>query len=308
MQKFLLSLLVLANLSVAGTGAAAATPDAAELQRMTARFAPTPLKVDTSALSSADQRALVTLIQAARVLNGLYMRQLWAGDEALYQRLQQDKTPLGQARLHYFWINKGPWSEIDEYKAFLPDVPAVKPPGANFYPEDMSKEEFENWAKTLDPKSKAAAQGFFTVIRRDSQRKLQIVPYSTEYRTELATAATLLREAAALTENNSLKRFLTARATAFTTNDYVESDLAWMDLDAPLDVTFGPYETYSDELFGYKAAFEAYINLRDDHESATARVFRRTPAGDGEQSPGGCAVSQPQVGCLGADSRRQRSL
>ena len=77
-----------------------------------------------------------------------------------------------------------------------------------------------------------------------------------------------MREAAALTENASLKRFLTTRADAFLSNDYYESDMAWMDLDAPLDITIGPYETYNDELFGYKAAFEAYINVRDDEESA----------------------------------------
>ena len=94
------------------------------------------------------------------------------------------------------------------------------------------------------------------------------MPYSTKYRGYLTTAAGLLREAAVLTDNASLKRFLRARADAFTTNDYVESDMAWMDLDAPLDVTYGPYETYNDELFGYKAAFEAYINLRDEKETA----------------------------------------
>lgn len=235
---------------------------------MSARFVSTPLKVDMTTLSTGDQKALGKLIEAARVLNPLFMRQFWSGNPGLYQRLQQDKTPLGQARLQYFWLNKGPWSEIDEHRAFLPDVPAVKPPGANFYPEDMTKEEFEGWTKTLDTKSKAAAEGFFTIIRRDPQHKLKFVPYSTEYRADLARAATLLREAAALTDNASLNRFLTTRADAFATDNYVESDIAWMDLDAPLDITFGPYETYNDELFGYKAAFEAYINVRDDKETA----------------------------------------
>lgn len=235
---------------------------------MTARFVPTPLKVDTSRLSAGDQKALDKLIQAARILNRVFMQQLWAGNLALYQKLQQDKTPLGQARLHYFWINKSPWSEIDGYKAFLPAVPAMKPPGANFYPEDMTKEEFESWAKGLGPQARAAAEGFFTVIRWDKRHELKSVPYSTEYRADLTTAAALLREAAALTDNASLKRFLVTRADALGTNNYVESDLAWMDLDAPLDVTYGPYETYNDALFGYKAAFEAYINLRDEKETA----------------------------------------
>jgi hypothetical protein len=243
-------------------------PDAAELNRMAARFAPTKMQVETSALSSGDKQALVKLVQAAQVVNRIFMQQLWSGDLALYQKLQQDKTPLGRARLHYFWINKGPWSEIDEHKAFLPGVPETKPAGANFYPEDMTKEEFESWVKTLSPQEKKQAEGFFTVVRRDPNRKLRLVPYSQEYKADLDKAASLLKQAAALTDNTTLKKFLTTRADAFSSNDYYESDMAWMDLDAPLDITFGPYETYNDQLFGYKAAFEAYINLRDEKESA----------------------------------------
>jgi hypothetical protein len=196
------------------------------------------------------------------------MQQIWSGDVAEYQKLQQDKSPLGRARLHYFWINKSPWSEIDEHKAFLPNVPPRKLPGANFYPEDMTKEEFEKWVNTLYPESKASAEGFFTVIRRDQNHKLKMVPYSEEYKHDLTIAARLLREAASLTDNATLKKFLTTRADAFTTNNYFESDMAWMDLDAPLDITYGPYETYNDEVFGYKAAFEAYVNVRDEKESS----------------------------------------
>jgi hypothetical protein len=235
---------------------------------MTERFAPTPLHVDTTALSAGDKRALVKLIEAARMLDHLFMQQFWNGDLSLYQKLQEDRSALGQARLHYFLINKGPWSEIDEYKAFLPGVPDKKPPGANFYPEGMTKLEFESWVRKLSPDAKGRAVGFFSVIRRDAGGKLRTVPYNDEYKVDLARAGQLLREAAALTDNSSLKMFLTTRAEAFNTNNYFESDMAWMDLDAPLDITFGPYETYNDELFGYKAAFEAYINVRDDEASA----------------------------------------
>jgi hypothetical protein len=255
------------------TSSAQSSPDAAELSRMAARFAPTPLAVDISALSPGDKQALVKLIQASQVVNRLFMQQLWSGNLPLYKKLQQDKTPLGRARLHYFWINKGPWSEIDGHTAFLPGVPAHKPPGANFYPEEMTKEEFETWTKSLLPSEKAQAEGFFTVIRRDADKDLTIVPYSDEYEADLDRAADLLRQAAELTDNESLKKFLNTRADAFSTNDYFESDMAWMDLDAPLDITYGPYETYNDELFGYKAAFEAYINLRDDKESARLAFF-----------------------------------
>ena len=259
---------VMSVLSVAQETTFKSSPDAAELNKMAARFAPTKLVVDTSALSAGDKQALVKLIEAAHVVNTLFMRQFWSGDLALYHKLEQDKTPLGRARLHYFWINKGPWSEIDQHKAFLPGVPEHKPAGANFYPEDMTKEEFEGWVKMLSPAEKEQAEGFFTVVRRDAAKKLKLVPYSQEYKADLEQAGKLLREAAALTGNATLKKFLTSRADAFVSNDYYQSDVDWMDLDAPLDVTFGPYETYNDELFGYKAAFEAYINLRDDKESS----------------------------------------
>ena len=111
------------------------------------------------------------------------------------------------------------------------------------------------------------------LIRRDADGKLMTVPYSEEYREFLEPAAKLLREAAALTTNQTLKDFLTKRADAFASDDYYASDVAWMDLDAPIEVTIGPYETYEDELFGYKAAFEAYVTLRDEAESGKLAKF-----------------------------------
>jgi Peptidase family M49 len=253
--------------------AATTIPDLAQLERMIRRFAPVELHVDISALSSGDKRALVKLIEASRIYNDVYMRQLWSENLALYAKLGKDTTPLGKARLHYFEINKGPWSELDGHTAFLPDVPPKKPPGANFYPPDMTREEFEAWDKALPKEQREQAEGFFTVIRRDADRKLAIVPYSREYARDLSRCATLLRQGAALTSNASLKKFLTLRADAFSSNDYYASDVAWMELDAPLDVTIGPYETYVDELFGYKAAFEAYVSLRDDKETARLQYF-----------------------------------
>src|SRR5580700_8953539 len=256
-----------------------AVPDLAQLEKMASRFAPTPLRVDTSRLSSGDRQALVKLIEAARILNDVFMQQMWDGNLALYGRLQRDTTPLGKARLHYFWINKGPWSDVDDNRAFLPGVPPRKPLGANFYPESMTKEAFESWVAQLPPKEQEQAKSFFTVIRWRENSKppnnLLAVPYSQEYADGLTKAANLLREAAGLTDNASLKKFLNLRADAFLSNDYYESDMAWMDLDAPLDITIGPYETYNDELFGYKAAFEAYVNLRDDDETAKLSVFTR---------------------------------
>src|SRR5579863_5419445 len=254
-------------------------PDLAQLQKMTARFAPTELRADVSKLTARDRQALVKLIEASRVLDDIFLQQLWSGNQALYGKLQRDATPLGKARLHYFWINKGPWSDLDDYKAFLPGVPPRKPLGANFYPESMTKEAFEGWVAQLSPKEQDQAKSFFTVIRWRENSKppnnLLAIPYSQQYADDLTQAASLLREAAGLTDNASLKKFLNLRADAFLTNDYYESDMAWMDLDAPLDITIGPYETYNDELFGYKAAFEAYVNLRDDEETAKLSFFAK---------------------------------
>jgi hypothetical protein len=260
----------------------------AELEHMASRFAPTPLRLDVTSLSSGDRQALVKLIQAARIVDEIFIKQLWNGNPVLYQRLQKDTSPLGCERLHYFWLNKGPWSEIDEYKAFLPGVPARKPLGANFYPEKMSKQEFERWVGSLSTSDQESAKGFFTVIgerARDSKDDhaqtgkeasgYVATPYSEEYKEQLTRAAALLREAAGLTDNASLKKFLESRADAFVSNDYYESDMAWMELDAPLDITIGPYETYNDELFGYKAAFEAYVNLRDEQESTKLAVLAK---------------------------------
>ncbi|MFI5112478.1 MAG: hypothetical protein ACHP9S_06620 [Terriglobales bacterium] len=264
--------LLIASIAAGAQNAGERIPDLPRLNAMAARFAPTPLRVDTSRLSTGDQKALVKLIEAARILNPIFMNQLWSGDLALYKKLQADKTPLGQARLHYFWINKGPWSDLDEFRAFIPGVAARKPLGANFYPESMTKADFEKWAAALPPENQEQAKGFFTVIHQRGAY-ISLMPYHQEYRADLEKCAALLREAAALTDNASLQRFLTSRAGAFLSNDYYESDVAWMDLDAPLDITIGPYETYTDELFGYKAAYEAYINVRDDAESAKLAAF-----------------------------------
>ena len=254
-------------------------PGLAQLEQMTARFAPTPLRVDTSKLSIADRQALVKLIEAGRIMNDVFLTQYWSGDSDLYARLQRDASPLGKARQKYFWINKGPWSLLDGFKAFLPGVPAEKPKGANFYPENMTKEEFETWVGSLPTEEQGLAKSFFTVIRRKggagskNEGRLVAIPYSEEYKDDLTRATNLLKEAASLTDNSSLKNFLNLRADAFLSNDYYASDLAWMDLDAPIDITMGPYETYNDELFGYKAAFEVYVTLRDDEETEKLSAF-----------------------------------
>ena len=244
-----------------------------ELARKIARFAPTTLTADVSKLSAKDRQALDKIIAAAKLLDPLFLRQVWSGNEALEKKLQADKSAAGQQRLHYFYINDGPWSRLDEKQPFIEGVPREKPHHANYYPDDMAKEEFNMWLATLPEADKQKATGFFHLIRRGPDKKLTIVPYSQAYKDILEPAAKLLREAAALTSNPTLRDFLIKRAEAFGSDDYYASDVAWMDLDSPIDVTIGPYETYEDELFSYKAAFEAYVTLRDDAETAKLAKF-----------------------------------
>ncbi len=264
---------LLPSAALAQRGRGARSGELAELNAKIGRFAPTVITADTSRLSAGDRRALAKIVEAARLLDPLFLRQVWSGNVALKERLEADRTPLGRARLHYFDINDGPWSQLDENIAFLPGVPREKPATAAHYPDDMTKQEFESWAATLSDADRQKATGFFWAVRRDAAGKLRLVPYSELYGEFLRPAAALLREAAGLTTNATLKDFLSKRAAAFLSDDYYESDVAWMDLDAPIDVTIGPYETYSDGLFGYKAAFEAYVTLRDEAESAKLARF-----------------------------------
>jgi hypothetical protein len=244
-----------------------------DLAKKIARFAPTTLTADTSKLTPKDRQALDKIIAAAKLLDPLFLRQVWNGNDALEKKLQADKSAAGRQRLHYFYINDGPWSRLDNNEPFVDGVPHEKPPQASYYPDDMTKDEFNSWVQGLSDADKQKATGFFYLIRRGPDKKLTIVPYSEAYKEYLQPAAALLREAAALTTNATLKNFLSKRADAFGSDDYYESDVAWMDLDAPIDVTIGPYETYEDELFSYKAAFEAYVTLRDDAETAKLARF-----------------------------------
>jgi hypothetical protein len=191
----------------------------------------------------------------------------------------------------------GPWSGLDHDSAFIQGVPP-RPPQATYYPDDMSKEEFTSWISKLPESERAKATGFFYVIRRDSAKGLYAVAYSTEYRDLLPRAAALLREAAALTDDPSLRSFLTKRAEAFSSNDYYESDLAWMDLDSPIDVTIGPYEAYMDRLFNSKAAFEAYVSIRNDEESAKLAHFAGRLQDIENNLPIDPAFRNPRLGAL----------
>jgi hypothetical protein len=304
MNKLFAPLVLAAAVSTAFAATPAATPDVAQLNTMAKRFAPIQLQADTSSLSAGDRVAIGKLIEAAKIIDTLQLRQRWSGNEALWSALQKDATPLGAARKNYFWLNKGPWSIIDDNKSFMPadyagiQIPGTKPEGANFYPAGATKQELESWMNSLSPQDKEQAQWFYTVIRKGQDGKFKVVKYSEEYKPELEKLAKLLREAASATGNASLKKFLTLRADAFLSNDYRPSDFAWMDLDSPVDVTIGPYETYNDELFGYKAAFEAYVNIRDAKETQKLNFFGKHMQELEDHLPLDAKYRNPKVGAL----------
>jgi hypothetical protein len=265
-------LLLVALVLAPSTVPAAELPDEPRLRAMTARFAPVDIGAGVASLPASERRALAKMIEAARVLDGIYLRQVWAGNGALLLQLLEDRSTLGEARLRAFLLDKGPWSSLDRGAPFVPGVPP-KPEAANFYPASATKAEVEAWMKALPEAERAAAQGFFTTIRRAPDGKLVSVPYSVEYQGELARASELLQEAAAASDQPTLAAFLEKRAAAFLSNDYYASDVAWMELDATLEPTIGPYETYDDGWFGYKAAFEAFIAVRDEKETAKLARF-----------------------------------
>jgi hypothetical protein len=238
---------------------------------MAARFAPTEIKIDLTRISPNDRKVLAKLVEASKVMDAIFLRQVWSGNEAMLIELARDESAEGRARLHNFLINKGPWDRLDHNKAFVPGAPA-KPAGANFYPDGTTKAEIENWIKSLPESQRAQATGFFTLVHRNGTG-LSLVPYNVAYNEELTHAAALLREAAALATEPTLKSFLTKRAAAFLSNDYYDSDVAWMELKGAVEPTIGPYEVYEDELFNYKAAYEAFITVQDEDESKKLQKF-----------------------------------
>lgn len=289
--------MILPALSQTARSEAGAAPSLQRLQTMTSRFAPVSLGADLATLPANERQAVDKLVEAARVMDVLFLRQVWAGNAPLLMSLSRDDTPLGRARLRYFLINKGPWSRLDENAPFIPGVGA-RPEGANFYPVDATKEQVEAWINGLPDAEKAGALGYFTTVRRGMDGRLRTVPYSIEYQGELGRAAQLLREAAALTSQPTLKAYLEKRAAAFISNDYYDSDVAWMELDASIEPTIGPYEVYEDGWFGYKAAFEGYVTIRDQAESSKLAKLGAELQELENALPIDPALRNPQLGAL----------
>ena len=274
----------------------APVPDTQTLQRMAARFAPTDISADLSKLSDADRGVLAKLVDASKIIDALFLRQVWAGNESMLMDMVRDQSAEGRARLHYFLINKGPWSRLDHDAVFVPGAPA-KPAGANYYPDGASKADLERWMQSLPEAERARATGFFTVIRR-SGTSFALVPYNVEYQGELARAAGLLRDAAQLAKEPTLRTFLTTRADAFLSNDYYESDVAWMELKGAIEPTIGPYEVYEDELFNYKAGFESYITVQDPVETAKLQKLAAELQDIEDHLPIDPAQRNPTLGAL----------
>lgn len=251
----------------AGGDAVKVIPDIAARR---AQFARVELKADLSPLSAADRAALDRLVAAARIMDELFFSQVWTGNPEFAKRVAALTGPQASPAQEYYRIMFGPWDRLTEFEPFLGDK--AHPKGAGYYPEDMTAEEFEAHL-AAHPADREAFSSTVTVIRR-GDKGLVAVPYSQEYRAPLERAAAELRAAAAATDNESLKRFLTLRADAFLSDDYYASDFAWMDLDSPIEVVIGPYETYEDSLFGYKAAFEAFVCVADPAESARLALYK----------------------------------
>lgn len=296
---------ILAALAVAPALPSAAPPPApartspglAELRRADARFAKVVLRADLSRLPAAERRALAKIVEAAKVMDSIYLRQVWAGNAGTLVELARDPSALGRARLGAFLRNKGPWDRLDGDRPIVPGVPE-KPAGANFYPAGATKDEVQAWLDGLAPTEREAALGFFTVIRRRPEGGFAAVPYAVEYQGELARAAGFLKEAAQETLDPTLRDFLLARAEAFERNDYRASDLAWMRLDSAVEPTIGPYEVYEDRWFSAKAAFEAFVTLRDEAETAKLARFSAELQGIEDVLPIDPMLRNPKLGAL----------
>jgi hypothetical protein len=271
--------LVVLMLTMILTGCGA-TPDAPEetsglvvrddIVELRAQFVPRALTAETLHLSDGDCEALLHLADAAKAIDEIFTIQAWAGNPEFASKVGALEGPNAAAARDYYRIMKGPWDRLDHHKPFIGSQP--HPPGAGYYPEDLTEAEFTAWIET-HPEDREAFTSLHTLIRRDGDA-LIAVPYSEAFAVSLERAAKAMRAAAAATDNESLRTFLELRADAFSTDDYYESDMAWMDLDSAIEVVIGPYETYEDTLFGYKTAFECFLCVAQPEDSKRLEVFK----------------------------------
>ncbi len=229
------------------------------------RFAKVDIRTDIREIAGEDRKVLPLLIRAAACLNPIYLRQVSNLNPQFKQEIEDSHS---QRLIESFGIMAGPWDRLDGDKPFYGSI--EKPLGAGFYPYDLTREEFLSWCES-HPEDAEALKSFTTVVRRLPDGGLTAVPYSAVYALELRKAADLLHEAAEVSSNPSLSNYLRLRAQALLSNDYAPSEEAWIKLDADIEFVFGPYETYEDRLFGYKAAFEAFVARKIPEESRRLR-------------------------------------
>lgn len=240
-----------------------------DLAAQRAKIARIEMKPHTAFLNAEERDVVNLLIQAAGYMDRIYLRQRFAGNSAIRAEIARD--PQKAALLDMFDLHYGPWDTLAENRPF--HGAAAMPPGAGFYPADLTKEAFDAYL-AAHPDEKEALTSPYTIVQRQGDRLIAI-PYSQAYRQWLEPAAQLLERASARTSNASLKRFLALRAEAFRTNDYYPSELAWMDVSGtPIEIVIGPYEVYTDGLYGTKTAFEAFVTVQDPRESAALAHYK----------------------------------
>jgi hypothetical protein len=233
------------------------------------QFAPVELAFDASLLDAHDRIVMRKLVEASDALNEIFWLQVWPDNLAYREKLQDAQGPGLEAARDYYDIMAGPWDRLAD-EPFLAVGP--KPVGAGFYPGDTSKEEIEAWIEA-HPEDREAFTSYYTIIERRGDR-LVAVPYHEAYADRLQRASRLLEEAAEHAVNESLKDFLAKRAESFTSDDYLASEIAWMQLsDNLIEPTIGPYEVYEDGLMGWKTAFESFIGIKDPGASADLEVL-----------------------------------
>jgi hypothetical protein len=253
--------------------ATAAVPatDGYDLAAQRAKIARIQMSPDTAFLNAEEREVVNLLIQAAELMNPIYLRQRSIENPTIRAEIARSEDLQKAALLDMFDLHFGPWDTLAENHAFYGGE--KMPAGAGFYPRDLTKAELDSYL-AANPGEKEALTSGYTVVKRQGGR-LVAVPYSVEYRQWLEPAAKLIERAAARTSNASLRKFLNLRAKAFRTNDYYESELAWMDVSGtPIEVVIGPYEVYTDTLYGTKTAFEAFITVQDPRESAALTKYK----------------------------------
>jgi hypothetical protein len=275
LRHFALAALLLATAACATRPAeppaAAAAAEGYDLAAQRAKIARIPMSPNTAFLNAEEREVVNLLIQAAGLMNPIYLRQRSIENPTIRAEIARSAHPQKAALLDMFDLHFGPWDTLAENHPFYGGE--KMPAGAGFYPRDLTKADFDSYL-AAHPGEKEALTSGYTVVKRKGDR-LVAVPYSVEYRQWLEPAAKLLERAAARTSNASLRKFLNLRAKAFRTNDYYESELAWMDVSGtPIEVVIGPYEVYTDTLYGTKTAFEAFVTVQDPRESAALTKYK----------------------------------